>query len=108
MKKYKTRDAVLQALADDRHVRASEVSAHVLRMKVWVYGAGQPGCLYDSGPYYSPTKEAAICDLVSMADDGESGEPRGMLAELRRNHSATHGHWHFELSQDTLASLLSG
>ena len=105
--KYKTRDAVLQALADERYVRRADVAAHVLRMKVWVYGAGQPGCLYDSGPYYSPTKAGAIRDLVSMADDGESGEPRGMLTALRRNHSATHAHWRFELSQDTLGSLLS-
>lgn len=103
--KYKTLDDVLQALADDRPVSRDDVAARVLNRKVWVYGAGSPGCLYDSGPYYTDSKRNAVACLVELADNGE-GTPRGVVTELRRSHCSYRNGWRYELSQDTLGGIL--
>lgn len=100
-----TFDEVMQRLADERPVRREDVRASVLRRKVWVYGHGQPGCLYDYGPCYSRTKKDAVEELCWIADIGE-GVPRGMRAALLRDGTFWDDCTRYELSQDTLASLL--
>jgi hypothetical protein len=104
--KYKTLSAVLDALNDGRIVKRDEVSARVLGARVYISGSGMPGCLYDYGPNYSRTKTAAIEDLLFAADSDE-GAPRGMATALRRYGSFSHGYMRYEVSRDTLESVLS-
>jgi hypothetical protein len=106
MAKYKTLDSVLEALANDRAVSKSDVSARVLRCKIWISGSGQPGCLYDYGPNYHRSKADAIADMAFVADNGEDGIPRGIVTGLRHDHSFYHCGIHYEISQDTLGSVL--
>jgi len=101
-----TFDEVMQRLADDRAVSRDEVSARALARHVWVAGAGSPGCLYDSGPYYSARKTDAIETLAFIADDGESGTPRGLVTALRERGSFSHKGWIYEVSQTTLRDVL--
>lgn len=105
MKTYRTLDSVLIRIGDGFPVDRADVLSRVLDMKVWVYGAGSPGCLYDSGPYYTDSKRNAIASLAEIADNG-NGTPRGFVTELRRFHSSTRNGWRYELSQDTLRSIL--
>jgi hypothetical protein len=104
--KYKNLSEVLQALADERVVKAADVPARLLRAKVWVSGAGQPGCLYDYGPNYSRSKSDAIADVAFVADDSESGIPRGIKAELARSGSFYHCGIRYEISVSTLGDVL--
>lgn len=80
MKKL-TFDEALQALADERHVKADEVRADALRRYVWLMMYSAPGCLPDYRSV-SPTKADAIDSAVFLyADDA----PRGFITALRRN-----------------------
>jgi hypothetical protein len=72
----------LQALAEDRPLRAVEVSARALQCYVWVQSNGLPGCLSDNYGVYT-SKRDAVAECLLMADIGE-GAPRGLLAQLRR------------------------
>lgn len=101
-----TFDEVMQRLAYGRSVNRSEVKARALARRIWVAGAGSPGCLYDSGPYYSTTKRGAIEYLVSIADDGEGGIPRGLVTALRAGYSFSHNGWVYEVSRSTLREVL--
>jgi hypothetical protein len=101
-----TFDEAMQRLADERPVNRSEVKASALARRIWVAGAGSPGCLYDSGPYYSATKRDAIETLAFIADDGESGTPRGLVTALRAGYSFSHNGWVYEVSRDTLGGVL--
>jgi hypothetical protein len=103
--KYKTLSDVLQALADGRTVNRNDIAARVLDCHVWISGAGSPGCLYDSGPNYHATKADAVSDLLFIADSGE-GAPRGMRAALMRGEYVQHDGWNYEMSRDTLRSIL--
>lgn len=105
MSKYQTRAAVLEALANGRHVKPSEVAPRVLRARVWIAGAGSPGCLYDSGPNYHASARDAIEDCVFIAENGE-GASRGLRSELRAYGAAYRNGWRYEVSADTLGSLL--
>lgn len=102
---YKTRAAVLEALADGRRVKSDEVSPRVLRSHVWVAGSGSPGCLYDYGPNYHVSAADAVADLLFVADIGD-GAPRGMRAELMRSGSYYADGTQYQLSWDVIGSIL--
>ncbi len=104
MSKYKTVRAVLEATNEGCAIKRDEVSARVLRAKVWGMGAGQPGCLYDNGPSYYTSKRTALESAVRHADDGE-GAPRGFRAELeRRGHAEASGQ-RYEIYRATVADM---
>jgi hypothetical protein len=108
--KYKTRAAVLDALNDERTVYADEVSARARRSRIWVYGSGLPGCLYDNGPYYTDSKRNAIacCVDYACAASESMSAPRGMVTELRNGHSFTDSDGtRYEVSEDTLSIALA-
>lgn len=106
--KYKTRAAALERINDGWPVKCDEVSQRVMDSKVWVYGSGSPGCLYDNGPNYATSCREAIDSLCFCADDGESGVPRGMKAALRAFGSFTDATGtRYEVSQHTLRVALS-
>ncbi len=104
MPKYKTVAAVLDATNDGRTIRREDVSARVLRAKVWGVGAGQPGCLYDYGPNYHRSKRAALEDAVWHADAGD-GAPRGFKVALSRYGYADAGGMHYEVFRATIADM---
>ena len=56
----------------------------------WVYGSGYPGCLYDYGPHYAPTKEAAIDGVLFVIEDQVSART---LARARRDLESTGIHY---------------
>lgn len=111
MKTYYRRDDVLEALANGELVKTDEVSARVLRQRVWICGAGSPGCLYDNGPNYHRTRREALDDLINCADgygtaNGDDAPPRGFISELRRYGRAMSRGWVYEVSSGTIGSIL--
>lgn len=56
-------------------------------MTHYSYGSGQPGCLYDDGPHFSPTLRGAIDALVwTFAESGsESDLSPAEVRRMRRN-----------------------
>jgi hypothetical protein len=97
-----TYDEVLEHLAEQRLVVASDVYASALNRIVWVSGNGSPGCLYDNGPNYSRTKKDAIDSLAFIFD-----HERGCITELRRYHSWTaESGERCEISRHTLREIL--
>jgi hypothetical protein len=108
VKKIPTLELALGIMGDDhKPLTRADVAARVLNCKIWVSGSGQPGCLYDYGPNYSRTREQAIEDMCFVADS-ETGVPRGMKTALRRYGSFTDSRGvQYEVSQDTLGSVLS-
>lgn len=103
--RYTTRDDALQAINDGVRVKPDDCHPRVLRARVWISGAGSPGCLYDSGPNYHASRADAIEDCLFIADSGE-GAPRGMRASLRRYGSAYANGWRYEIGPDTLGGIL--
>ena len=94
---------VMEKLGDERPVNYKDVRASALKRKVWVYGHGQPGCLFDSGPYYATTKAGAIeCLLEMLAED----DSRGAATALRRDHIFYNSYGVATISQDTLGGIL--
>jgi len=93
----------MDLLAEDRSVKASEVSARALRRKVWVYGHGQPGCMYDSGPYYTDTKASAIACVVGLLADDDC---KGAVTALRRAHVFSNSYGVATIAGTTLGSIL--
>lgn len=77
-----TFDEVIERLADDRPVDASDVRADALRRRVWVAEWHLPGCLSESREVCT-TKRDALESALSMAE-GAEGAPRGMRADLLR------------------------
>lgn len=55
----------------------------------WSYGSGSAGCLYDSGPSFAETKEAAIEGALCIFQDLSKAE----LARARKNLSKSHIHY---------------
>lgn len=50
----------------------------------YVYGSGQPGCMYDYGPHHSPTLRDALDDLSDTFRDLPKSALRRMRGDLRR------------------------
>jgi len=98
-------EEVLDRLADDLTVDRADVPGHLLKQKVWVAGLGQPGCLYDGGPYYCRSKRQAIELLLDIADNGE-GAPRGMRAALERDGVFFNKYFRAEISQVFLGVVI--
>lgn len=97
-------DAVLQALADERPIDASEVRADVLRRKVWLMMYSAPGCLPDHRDI-SRTKAEAIDGAVSLYGDDA---PRGFKTQLQRSGIAPtddNGYYRVEVTQVTIREL---
>lgn len=82
MRQKLTFDEALEAIADQRYIRADDVRADALRRVVWVAEWHIPGCLSESQSVCL-TKRDAIADALDMAAD-ENGPPRGMRADLQR------------------------
>lgn len=104
--KIQTLSEVLDLLGDGRAVDKANVAARVLKCKIWVYGAGSPGCMYDSGPYYDATKGNAIACLAEYATDQNGDQLRGVKTALRRDHCFYANGWRYEISQTTLGDVL--
>jgi hypothetical protein len=51
----------------------------------YVYGSGQPGCLYDSGPDFSPTLSGALDSLSFRFDNLPKLALQRMRGDLRRH-----------------------
>ena len=62
-----TFDRVMELLGDERYVTFDRVRARDLKRRVWVYGWGQPGCLYDAGPFCATTKRDAFCHRPGLS-----------------------------------------
>ena len=77
-----TFDEVMERLADERPVDASDVRADALRRRVWVAEWHLPGCLSESRAVCT-TKRDALESALSLAE-GADGSPRGMRADLLR------------------------
>ncbi len=102
-------DTVLQHLADDRRVKASDVLAHALKRKVWVAEWHMPGCLSESQSI-CVSKLDAVEEGLRFAD-GDDGPPRGMKTALIRDGVFQHrtpmfGDVITTVEQHTLADLL--
>ena len=82
MRQKLTFDEALEAIADQRYIRADDVRADALRRVVWVAEWHIPGCLSESQTLCF-TKREAIAAALDMASD-ENGPPRGMRADLQR------------------------
>lgn len=50
----------------------------------YVYGSGQPGCMYDYGPHHSPTLRDALDDLSEMFGELPKRALQRMRGDLRR------------------------
>ena len=72
-------EEALQALNEDRPVRAEDVQAAALKRKVYFACANFPGCLPGWSGYFR-TKADAVESCVEYAGDDA---PRGMVAALR-------------------------
>lgn len=121
--KYPTRDSLLDALNDERIVDKGDVAPQLLRAKVYAYGAGFPGCLYENGPHYAVVKADAVTALVDMIEseldadacdedtrqhsdaDGEEILRQARHA-LTRAGSYGFGNWIYSWSETTVADIL--
>lgn len=103
MTTYTTRAAVMQAIAYDRRINAADVSPRVLASRVWVSGAGSPGCLYDNGPAYHTSKSDAIAYCVFIAGDDA---PRGFATSLKRCGIADSEGMRYEVGATTIGAIL--
>ena len=98
-------DVVLQALADERHIKADEVQARVLERKVWLMMYSAPGCLPDHRDI-SLTKADAIDGAVLLYGDDA---PRGFKTALQRHGIAptdANGYYRVEVTQVSISDLL--
>ena len=98
-----TWEQIIDRLADGRDI--AEVPERLLARKIWVAGIGQPGCLYDAGPYYCRSKRQAIELLLDIADNGE-GAPRGMRAALERDEAFFCHEFMAEINQVRLSDVI--
>lgn len=120
--KYTTRDAVLDAINEERFVKADDVAPNILRAKVWCYGGGFPGCLYESGPHYAATKADAISGLIEMIEweldadaqleesEHSDADCERILKDARESFAEYgaygYGNWIYELSENTIGGVL--
>jgi hypothetical protein len=101
-----TFDEALEALANEKHIKADEVQSRALDRKVWVASNGLPGCLNDNSDVCT-TKEDAIECALRIADDPENGPPRGMATWLRKPGDRTWQHegYNYRVEQMRLRDL---
>lgn len=98
-------DQVIDRLADGHPVDRADVPDQLLKRKIWVAGIGQPGCLYDAGPYYCRSKRQAVELLLDIADDGE-GAPRGMKTALKRDEEFFGNYFTAKIAQEYLGDVI--
>lgn len=114
-REYTELDDVLTALEDERTVTRDQCTKSVLDSKIWVAGAGSPGCLYDLGPEYHATKESAVDSMVK-AIGYEMDSNEGAIQDETIKHEAceslgmhgsySYNFWRYEVSESTLGSIL--
>ena len=66
----------------------------------YVYGSGQPGCLYDNGPHTSDTLENAIDALIETFNTGNETDLTDEEQEAMRNDLTERGVHYFARPQD--------
>jgi len=76
-----TFDEALEALGDERRIKAEDVLASALKRKVWIAEWHIPGCLPESSTICT-SKADAIQQARSYADGTEA---RGMATALRKH-----------------------
>ena len=79
------------------------VRARDLKRRVCVYGWGQPGCLYDAGPFCATTKRDAIDSVMLMLDENDC---KGARTSLRNKHGFYNKHGRAHISKTTLGDIL--
>lgn len=94
---------VMEKINDGFVVHYQDVQARALKRRIWVYGHGQSGCLFDSGPYYATTKEQACNGLLEMLAEDDC---KGAVTALKRNHVFYNSYGVATISSDTLGSIL--
>ncbi|MBP8231754.1 MAG: hypothetical protein KAY22_05570 [Rhizorhabdus sp.] len=101
---YSTFDAVLEALADERHVCRDAIAPAVLRRRVWLMQFYAAGCLADHSEVCRTKGDALACARLLYAEDA----PRGFMGKLRAFGLApadTAGYYRVSVRQCAVADL---